>query len=191
MKIQVNQIRTFVVWIVINQSNIKGGEKMQVVSVTNGSFCLVKVSVLDVVPNCYPLNLMEKCQIFQIMKHVKFSANKIHFQKKVNLWKKVLYYIGDRKLAQHKWRQKWTGPWRIDQRLNDSTIIIGDESTGNQKRVSIDRIKEYKQDEYTPYSALFKDNMTYLAYKDKLAELLAKHSGKIREQGFNLDYNAS
>ena len=50
---------------------------------------------------------------------------------------KVLYYVGDQYDTLKKWRQRWTGPWLITMVLNDSTVIITDTESGNQKRVSI------------------------------------------------------
>ena len=54
---------------------------------------------------------------------------------------KVLYYIGDRQIAQQKWRQRWSGPWIIHKLIDDSTVEIGDMETGNISTVSVDRIK--------------------------------------------------
>ena len=57
---------------------------------------------------------------------------------------KVLYYIGDRQVAQRKWRQRWSGPWTIssvDQKTG--AIEITDGETVNSKHVSVDRIKHF------------------------------------------------
>ena len=50
---------------------------------------------------------------------------------------RILYFIGDKQVARGKWREKWTGPWIIEKKINDSSIIITDPTSENQKRVSI------------------------------------------------------
>ena len=58
---------------------------------------------------------------------------------------KILYYIGDRDEPQQKWRQRWSGPWKIKgEVIDDSSVEIYDTETGNSKWVSVDRIKLYK-----------------------------------------------
>ena len=56
----------------------------------------------------------------------------------------VLYYVGDRQVNMRKWRQRWSGPWRIKS-VDPTTleIEIEDDKTNNSKHVSVDRIKAY------------------------------------------------
>ena len=55
----------------------------------------------------------------------------------------VLYYIGPHKGINGKWRQRWTGPWLISNRISESTVNICDK-WGDSRNVSIDRIKQFK-----------------------------------------------
>ena len=111
----------------------------------------------------------------------------------------VLYYVGDLKLRNYKWRRKWTGPWLIKIVLNDSTVIIADTETGNLKRVSIDRLKEYKahnSKDYYKYTELMKDDGTFEEYQDSLRKILHKHDNKgivlvNKDDGYNFDYRKS
>ena len=58
-----------------------------------------------------------------------------------NQGKYVLYSIGDIQIANRKWRQRWSGPWKILERTDDRTAIIADSKVGLTKRVSINRLK--------------------------------------------------
>ena len=71
------------------------------------------------------------------------SVNRM--KKKYKVGTQVLYYIGDKRVAKGKWRQKWTGPWIVDKHIGDSSVIIGDPESGNQKRVSFDRLKQFNK----------------------------------------------
>ena len=102
---------------------------------------------------------------------------------------KVLYYIGDKRLPQNKWRTKWTGPWLVHQHLNDSTLIIVDPSTGNKKRVSFDRIKKFNSRKFRKYSDYVGKDDAYLQYQEKLLETLSNYKVQVREQDFELDYD--
>ena len=84
---------------------------------------------------------------------------------------KVLYYIGDTQQANKKWRSKWTGPWIISKVLNDSTVIIEDKETGNQKRVSKDRIKIFKLSEIEKYKEII-DDEEYITHYDNMKDML-------------------
>ena len=57
--------------------------------------------------------------------------------------KQVLYYIGDVSVAMKKWKQKYSGPWRILQRLDNRTVVIVDPKDSVSMRVTIDRLKLY------------------------------------------------
>ncbi len=102
---------------------------------------------------------------------------------------KVLYFIGDKADVQGKWRRKWSGPWTVDKHLNDSTLIIGDPETGNQKRVSFDRIRKFNDKDYGRYTTYFTDEDMYTAYYDRQLDTLTNYSVKVRNQDVNLDYS--
>ena len=112
------------------------------------------------------------------------QRNKKIFQK----GKKVLYYIGDKQVPQRKWRRKWTGPWTIDKIINDTTIIIGDPESGNQKRVSLDRIKLFKERDNKEYIKLFNNDQEYVEHQDYLMDQLRSYNVEFREKDFELDY---
>ena len=106
----------------------------------------------------------------------------------------VLYFVGDKREARGKWKQKWTGPWRIAKQLNDSTVIITDPSTGDQKRVSYDRIKIYNAAEKAKYRKYEGKDDDYLMYQARLQDTLSRYNVKkhskesIRKKKVNLDY---
>ena len=104
---------------------------------------------------------------------------------------RVLYYIGDKQVARRKWRTKWTGPWTIDYKLNDSTVILVDPTSGNQKRVSMDRLKTFKDRDVTmmKYMDVFNQKKEYKAYREYLKENLHNYNVKIRRGKVNLNYN--
>ena len=62
--------------------------------------------------------------------------------------KQVLYYVGDVPTTTKKWRQHWSGPWRIMKRFNDRTVEIFDPSDGAKQTVTMDRLKLYLENEY-------------------------------------------
>ena len=101
----------------------------------------------------------------------------------------VLYFIGDKQVAMKKWRVKWSGPWLVDRKLNDSTIIITDPRNGNQKRVSIDRIKKYNKRNYIDYTNDFENNKEYIQYQEKLFNELSNYNVRTAGQDWKLDYN--
>ena len=106
--------------------------------------------------------------------------------------KKVLYFIGDQYTTMKKWRRKWTGPWVIKHILNDSTVIIMDSENGNQKRVSINRLKLFrsKNTDLIPYKKYINQNgYEFDTYHDKLKEFLYNTSSlHTDEANVNLDY---
>ena len=59
-----------------------------------------------------------------------------------------MYYIGDRNVVSRKRKLRWTGPWVIQQKLNDRTAIIIDKTDGISKHVSIDRLKLFHSKDY-------------------------------------------
>ena len=61
---------------------------------------------------------------------------------------KVVYYVGDRQVVGKKWRQRWSGPWTICDKINDRTIIITNDDLSSRKTVSINRCKLYKNTEF-------------------------------------------
>ena len=121
----------------------------------------------------------------------KFNINENsikRYRKKFKIGSKVLYYIGDKKVARYKWKSKWTGPWIIDKIINDTSLIIKDIENGNQKRVNFDRIKLFNTRDYENIYSLQFDSK-YLKYQKQLQENLSNYNVKFREQDHQLDYN--
>ena len=108
-------------------------------------------------------------------------------RKKFKIGSKVLYFIGDKQVSRYKWRSRWTGPWTIYKIINDSTAIILDPQTGNQKRVTMDRLKIFNEIDFDKYENIINDP-TYLDYQKMLQQQLSKHGIKFRESGFEADY---
>ena len=98
--------------------------------------------------------------------------------------------MGDKAVAMNKWKRKWTGPWRIHKILNNSTVIIIDPESGHEKRVSFDRIKEFKKlhDYLDKHEATFAVDDDFQDHQKHLEDILHGHQVKFRENDFNLDY---
>ena len=103
----------------------------------------------------------------------------------------VLYFIGDKQVARYKWREKWSGPWRVDKILNDSTIIIADPRNGDQKRVSIDRVKPFNRRNYVKYESIIHYDDEYIKYQKDLLETLSNYKVKTMNKKENIDYNTN
>ena len=86
---------------------------------------------------------------------------------------KVLYFVGDKQIANRKWLRRFTGPWTIVVVLSDGTVIIEDTKSKIQKRVSINRLKIFKQNEMNQYSQQF-DHHEYDEYSNHLKSILFK-----------------
>ena len=114
----------------------------------------------------------------------KLKCNNKMFQK----GSEILYYIGDKQVSQYKWKQRWTGPWIIDKRITDNTMIIGDPSTGNQKRVSIDRCKPFIRRDMIKYNEWVNEDTNYIDNENELIEMYMRYNADIRDQDFDLDF---
>ena len=123
----------------------------------------------------------------QRWKITKKSIN--YYKNKFKIGTKILYYIGDKQVAQRKWRHKWTGPWHVKKHLNDSTCIITDKKSGNDKRVSFDRIKIFKERDVGYFKDYFDDDDVYQMYYNRQRELNYNTQVGFRNQKVNLDYN--
>ena len=108
-------------------------------------------------------------------------------KKKFKIGTKVLYFIGDKQVARYKWKSRWTGPWTIYKLINDSTAIILDPSTGNQKRVTLDRLKIFNKIDFENYKNVIQDD-EYIKYQQLLKNQLSKYNIEFRESGFNADF---
>ena len=114
----------------------------------------------------------------------KILKNKIRF----SVGTKILYYCGDLQVGQSKWKIKWTGPWIVDEHLNDSSLLIADPETGNQKRVSFDRIKPFVSSDHIRYDTFTTQNQEYRLYKQKLFDEFQKYNVNMRSADVDLDY---
>ena len=111
-----------------------------------------------------------------------------NMRKKFKKGKKILYFIGDKQVALRKWREKWSGPWIVEKQINDVSLIIMDPETGNQKRVSYDRIKLFKEKEYEKFEDFVKFNKEYIEFENEMLQKLTNYKVGVREQQFDLDY---
>ena len=101
---------------------------------------------------------------------------------------KILYYIGDKQIAMHKWKARWTGPWIIEKHINDSSLIISDPESGDQKRVSFDRIKKFNDMDFIRYQHLLEHDKEYLQYQRQMLDKLKGYNVKKYKRGIDLDY---
>ena len=77
---------------------------------------------------------------------------------------KVLYYAGPHRPGiNHKWRQKWTGPWYISHKTGKYNVKIIDKK-GKGYDVDIDRLKLFK-------TFKNKDIMKYTQFEDMLEKM--------------------
>ena len=111
------------------------------------------------------------------------------YKKRFKIGTKVLYFIGDKEAPQKKWRRKWSGPWIVSKHLNDSTCILTDSDSGNQKRVSFDRIKVFHEMDVADFKNYYDDDDLYQMYYNRKRELLFDTNVKLRQKDVNLDYN--
>ena len=109
-------------------------------------------------------------------------------KKKYKVGTQVLYYIGDKRVAKGKWRQKWTGPWIVSKHIGDSSVIIGDPINGNQKRVTFDRLKQFNKIDFIKYRDIIDFDEEYKQYQESLLKRLSKYNVKYRNQRIELDY---
>ena len=134
------------------------------------------------------------------LKYTKISARSYDTRHNINpkktkrltkqfaIGKEVLYYIGDKQVTNKKWRTMWTGPWIIHKKLNDSTIIIADPTSGNLKRVSYDRVKLFKHSHTFAYKDYMESDGSYKEYQANLKENLTNYEVKTLPLGTELDY---
>ena len=62
----------------------------------------------------------------------------------------VLYYVGPSRGQNGKWRQRWTGSWRIHQKCGKFRVTIID-ARGKTKEISVDRLKSFKSGDERDY----------------------------------------
>ena len=86
----------------------------------------------------------------------------------------VLYWINDRYTSKRKYLYLFSGPWTITKILTDGNVIIRDNETNNEKRVTLDRLKVFKSNEYKKCSEIY-DDKDYDAYQKRISDALYKH----------------
>ena len=129
----------------------------------------------------------------QYNKRYKIDQNTIKRNNKIfKVGESVLYFVGDKQIANRKWLRRFTGPWTIVVKLSDGTVIIEDTKSKVQKRVSINRLKIFKQSEVNKYSHEYKDT-DYDEYtkhlKDILFKVSEKNTTKSKTDGIELNYH--
>ena len=101
----------------------------------------------------------------------------------------VLYFIGDKQVARYKWREKWSGPWILESRINDATVIISDPRNGNQKRVSIDRIKKFIPTDYIDYKSGYELSEEYKRFQEEILKMMSNYQVRVADNEWKLDYS--
>ena len=118
------------------------------------------------------------------------SINK--YKKELAVGSEVLYFIGDKQVRMNKWKEKWSGPWVVEKHLNDTTLIITDPKTGDQRRTNFNRVKLFNdcKNGYVKLNDYLKNNEEYNQFQEKLFERMQQNKGvDIRNSQFDLDYN--
>ena len=67
-------------------------------------------------------------------------------------------------------------------------MIISDPRNGNQKRVSMDRLKIFIRENYIDYNSFIENNREYLDYQNELIEMMSNYQVRMPNQEWNLDY---
>ena len=135
--------------------------------------------------------MYESCQQY----NERYNINDNSIKRNNSIFKvgtQVLYFVGDKQVANKKWLRRFTGPWLINVRLSDGTVIIMDPKSKIQKRVSINRLKVFKSNEVNKYSNDF-DESEYNEYNQQLKNILFKVSDSDRNtisqtSGTDLNY---
>ena len=73
--------------------------------------------------------------------------------------------------------------------LNKRSIVLTDSYSGNQKRLSFDRIKVFHEMEVADFKQYYDDDDQYQMYYNRKRELLFNTNVKMRQKDVNLDYN--
>ena len=66
----------------------------------------------------------------------------------LNINDKVVYYIGDRDSNLKKLKHKWSGPWRVSERVYPNVVILSNDSNGGKFDAHVQRVKKYKSREF-------------------------------------------
>ena len=65
----------------------------------------------------------------------------------------VAYYVGDRSKTSRKLRRRFTGPWKITNKLNHNTYQITNEQTNETMACHAQMLKKYHKQDFTPLAA--------------------------------------
>ena len=115
-----------------------------------------------------------------------------NYQRQFKVGEKILYFIGDKQVAMKKWKEKWSGPWLVEKHINETSLIIVDPETGDQRRTNFNRIKSFKEfgNDYVPMERYLQDNNEYKEFQQRLLDDMKNNKGvDIRNSQFDLDYS--
>ena len=74
----------------------------------------------------------------------------------------VAYFTGDRASTNKKLRRRFTGPWKIVDRLRDNVLVIENKTDGERIATHATMLKPYYADHFVPYSELLKSQRSKL-----------------------------
>jgi hypothetical protein len=96
--------------------------------------------------------------VYVMKEQYDFHKDKVKDDFKIN--EKVMYYIGDKNEELKKIRPKWTGIWKIIERISDNEVSIMNLDSGNTENIHVERLKRYKDFKWLSwknYNKLIKD----------------------------------
>ena len=93
-------------------------------------------------------------QQFNEKRYYYISKVKLNFDKnkqddKLDVNDKVLYYVGERNYPMKKIRSRFTGPFRIIERINNNTVKIYNEETQEEMTTHTQKLKKYHTNQFT------------------------------------------
>ena len=121
-------------------------------------------------------------------KRYNISPVKIEKNKKTyKVGKQYVKFRGDTWKAGGKYKPLFSGPWTMTTKLSDGTVIIRDDETNNEQRVSIDRLKPFNADEYVKCSEIYNE-ADYKEYQKRITKILYESENPKNYNFVDLDY---
>ena len=122
----------------------------------------------------------------------RITIDKINkYKEKFDVGSEILYFVGDKQVAMKKWKEKWTGPWIVEKHLNDTSLIITDPDTGDQRRTNFNRIKLFhsNKNKFIRYNKYYNKNKEFQEFQKKMLDEMRNNKGVAVDPDLILDYN--